>query len=277
MPRVTPLAVIRSSHPGPTAAVTVLAAILAAGFSLPLVSAALVVVAVLFNQLSIGLSNDARDAVRDGEVGRLDKPVVSGDITEGALWRLAIMFALLSLLLSAFVHPGVVIAQAIFLLAGWTYNLGLKATVFSVACYAIGFAALPAIVSFGATTPALAPWWVIVIAAGLGIAAHFGNVMPDRADDHLHGVRGLPQRLSVGTSAVILTAMIVSMSGVLVWGAGSGALSLSVPFAAVATGVAIAGGIIALRDPRSRAPFRAAIAASVILALGLSTVVLFSG
>jgi 4-hydroxybenzoate polyprenyltransferase len=277
MARVTVAAVVRSAHPGPSVAVTALAAILAWGFAVSASSATLVVLAVLFNQLSVGLSNDAIDAVRDREAGRRDKPVVSGEVTPATLWRLAILLAAASLVLSAFVHPGVLIAQGVFLLAGWLYNAGLKATVFSVVAYAVGFGALPVIVSFAALPAAFASWWIIVIAAGLGVAAHFGNVLPDRVEDQLQGVRGLPQRLPARTSAFILTAMIMAMSAVLVAGAGASNIALTLPFASVASAVAIAGGLVALRDTPTRWPFRAVILAAVILAGGLSAVLVTSG
>jgi len=277
MARFTVTAVIRSAHPGPSASVTALAAILAWGFGVPLPSAALVVLAVFFNQFSVGLSNDAIDAARDREAGRQDKPVVSGEVTPAALWRIAIVLAAASLMLSAFVHPGVLIAQAVFLLAGWVYNAGLKATVFSVVAYAVGFAALPVIVSFAAQPAGFAPWWIIVIAAGLGVAAHFGNVLPDRVEDERQGVRGLPQRLPVRTSAFTLMAMIIAMSAVLVVGAGASDIALTLTFASVGSAVAIAGGVVALRDTPTRWPFRAVILAAVILAGGLSAVLVTSG
>ena len=270
-------ALVASTHPGPSFAVAALAGILAWGFQVPWQVALVVVVSVLMNQFSVGLSNDAIDLVRDRESGRIDKPLVRGDISPVSVWVAAAVLGVASLGVSWFVHPGVFVAQTIFLVAGWAYNLGLKATVFSALAYAVGFGALPAIVSFAAT-PALAPpWWVVVIGSGLGVAAHFGNVVPDRETDKAHGVTGLPQLLTAQTAAVSLSVLVVAMATVLVVGAGARLLVASVPAAAIATGLAIAGGTLALRRPASRAAFRASVGAALVLALGLATALVTGG
>jgi 4-hydroxybenzoate polyprenyltransferase len=149
--------------------------------------------------------------------------------------------------------------------------------VYSALAYAVGFGALPAIISYAAQSAAFPPWWSVVIAAGLGIAAHFGNVVPDREDDAAQGVRGLPQQLSARVAAGVLTGMIIVMAGVLVLGAGTQAFPASIPSAAVAIVVAVAGGVWALSRPRSRLAFRASIVASLVLAAGLTGSVLLGG
>jgi len=85
-------ALLRSTHPGPSFAVAALAAILSWGFGVGLIPAILVVVSVLFNQFSVGLSNDAIDAPRDHEAKRSDKPVVAGEISLVGVWAWAIIF-----------------------------------------------------------------------------------------------------------------------------------------------------------------------------------------
>ena len=270
-------ALLRSTHPGPSFAVAALATILSWGFGVGLIPAILVVVSVLSNQFSVGLSNDAIDAPRDHEAKRSDKPVVAGEISLVGVWAWAIIFAVVSLTLAGLLHPGVLIFQAVFLLAGWFYNLGLKSTVYSALAYAVGFGALPAIISYAANPAVFPPWWSVVIAAGLGIAAHFGNVVPDREEDNAQGVRGLPQRLSARVAAGVLTGMIIVMAGVLVLGAGTPAFPASLPSAAVAIMVAVAGGVWALSRPRSRLAFRASIVASLVLAAGLTGSVLLGG
>jgi hypothetical protein len=72
-------------------------------------------------------------------------------------------------------------------------------------------------------------------------------------------------------------AMIIAMSAVLVVGAGASDIALTLSFASVASAVAIAGGVVALRDAPTRWPFRAVILAAVILAAGLSAVLVTSG
>jgi hypothetical protein len=67
------------------------------------------------------------------------------------------------------------------------------------------------------------------------------------------------------------------MATVLVVGAGARSLVASVPAAAIATGLAIAGGTLALRRPASRAAFRASVGAALVLALGLATALVTGG
>lgn len=273
----TSIALLRSTHPGPSVAVAALAAILSWGFGVTLMTALAVVASVLLNQFSVGLSNDVIDLKRDRESGRMDKPLVRGDLSPVTVWVAAIVFAVASLALSWLVHPGVFVAQVIFLVAGWAYNLGLKATVFSALAYAVGFGALPAIVSFAAT-PALAPpWWVVVIGSGLGVAAHFGNVVPDREEDQLQGVRGLPQMLSAETVAFSLSALVIAMAAVLVLGAGAESFAASLPAAALAVLLAVVGGVAAIRLPSSRTAFRSSIGAAVVLAGGLAVALVLGG
>jgi len=186
------------------------------------------------------------------------------------VWVWALACGVASLALASLLHPGVLIAQTVFLLAGWGYNAGLKATVWSAFAYALGFGALPAIISFAASPAAFPPWWTVLIAAGLGIAAHFGNVVPDREDDKAQGVRGLPQRLPATLAAIVLTTLIMVMSVVLVVGAGEKALPVSLTAGIIAALVAIAGGIFAIKRPSSKAAFRASILAALVLAAGLT-------
>ena len=46
----------------------------------------LLTLAVFCGQLSIGLSNDAIDAPRDRAVGRTDKPIARGEVSERLAW-----------------------------------------------------------------------------------------------------------------------------------------------------------------------------------------------
>ncbi|MFZ1286001.1 MAG: UbiA family prenyltransferase, partial [Candidatus Phosphoribacter sp.] len=168
------LALARACHPGPTVAVTVLAGLLALSGDLARGRAALVVLAVLAGQLTIGWSNDLVDADRDRIAGRLDKPLVQGELSIGAL-RLAIGWALVvcasaSLacgLGAGLVHLGLVVGS------GWAYNLGLKRTRGSFLPYAVAFGALPAFVTLSESPAAVPPWWLVAAGALLGVGAHF--------------------------------------------------------------------------------------------------------
>src|SRR3954447_25970224 len=89
-----------ATHLGPTLAVTVVATLLAVAAGTATGRAALVGVAVLAGQASIGWSNDGLDADRDLAVGRADKPVVQGAVTAHALRTAALCAAALAVVLS---------------------------------------------------------------------------------------------------------------------------------------------------------------------------------
>ncbi|MFJ6956556.1 hypothetical protein ACISRB_34700, partial [Micromonospora aurantiaca] len=74
------LGLVRASHPEPAAAVTVVAALLAAGVGHSAAGVVLVALTVLASQLAVGWSNDLIDAERDAAVGRTDKPVTTGEV-----------------------------------------------------------------------------------------------------------------------------------------------------------------------------------------------------
>src|SRR5258708_1805909 len=89
------VALLGACHPGPAFAVTLLAGLLAGAVGLGPGSTALVVAAVLTGQLSIGWSNDLIDLARDRAVGREDKPLVDGRVSERAV-RVACGLALVA-------------------------------------------------------------------------------------------------------------------------------------------------------------------------------------
>ncbi|MES1212758.1 MAG: UbiA family prenyltransferase, partial [Leifsonia sp.] len=93
-------ALARSAHPGPTLAVTAVAVLLGVAVGLEPWRVALLGLAMLFDQLSVGLSNDWIDADRDRAVGRTDKPVARGDIAAGAVRAAAWVCAAAALLLT---------------------------------------------------------------------------------------------------------------------------------------------------------------------------------
>lgn len=198
--------IVRAAHAGPSAVVTLVALGLAVAAGLPGLSATLVVVAVATGQLSIGWCNDWWDATHDLDARRVDKPVTSGMVSDGMV-RLA-AFTALGLCVVASLALGWT-AAAVHLIAvasGWSYNLLLKPTIYSVVPYVVSFGLLPSVVT-AAAGAGLAPWWAGVTGACFGAGAHFANVLPDLEVDAATGVRGLPQRLGsvgAGVSTVVL-------------------------------------------------------------------------
>lgn len=259
------LALLRSCHPEPTAAVTAMATALAVTTGRDALGVLLVAAAVLTGQLAIGWLNDHLDAERDRAVGRTDKPVAAGAVSArtvgvaaGVAALLCVPLSLASGLLAGALHL-VVVAS------GLAYDLGLKATRASVLPYAVAFGLLPVFVVLGAG--AAVPWWLPLAGALLGSGAHFANALPDLDDDRATGVLGLPHRLGSTGSRVAAAALLLAASVVLVVGVlGSGAavpVPLVVAAPVVAAGVLGAGFALGRRSG-SRAPFRAVMLVALV-------------
>ena len=93
---------------------------------------------------------------------------------------------------------------------GVAYNFYFKFSAFSPLPYAIAFAALPSSIAISKDiTP---PLWMWLGGALLGMAAHFINVLKDMKEDHVSGIKGLPQRL--GTRGSVLAAVVLIILGV---------------------------------------------------------------
>jgi 4-hydroxybenzoate polyprenyltransferase len=95
---------------------------------------------------------------------------------------------------------------------GVAYNFYFKFSVLSPLPYAIAFAALPSSIAISKDiTP---PLWMWLGGALLGMAAHFINVLKDMKEDHVSGIKGLPQRL--GTRGSVVAAVVLISVSVLV-------------------------------------------------------------
>ncbi|MEU2824073.1 UbiA family prenyltransferase [Streptomyces bacillaris] len=217
-------------HPGPVVAVTALACALAAGVGLSPGRFALVGVAVLAGQLSVGWCNDAYDAGRDARAGRRGKPVADGAVPVQVVWGAAAVAGLLCvpLSLACGLLAGAVHLAAVA--AAWLYNLRLKATALSWLPYAAGFAALPSLVALAAPGTPWPRWWTVAAGALLGAAAHLGDTLPDIEADRAAGIRGLPHRLGATGTRLLLPVPLLGATAVLALGppgpAGAGALAV---------------------------------------------------
>lgn len=261
--------VLRASHPVPTFAVTTLTLLLSIAFNVPPINTGMIVVAVFFNQIAIGLSNDIVDVARDRRAGRTDKPLVSGALSRSTSWTLVVAASVLSLVLSFLVDYRVGLWQAVFLISGFAYNAGLKATVLSAVPYATGFAALPALVSAGTDPPTWPGSWVVVVGAILGVSAHFANVLPDSESDRVEGIRGLPQRVPRQVTAGVLVTLTAISAGVLIWQSGAAALWMTLPAGVLAVTASIAAAVLGMRTPVTMLPFRLSMIAAGLIAVGL--------
>ncbi|MFC4555123.1 UbiA family prenyltransferase [Georgenia faecalis] len=254
----TLVALARACHPAPTVAVTTLAAGLGVAAGLGPARTALLGLAVLAGQLTIGWTNDLLDAERDRRVGRASKPVATGDVAArtvvvatGAALAVSVVASL-----ALGVRPGLV-HLVLLVGSGWAYNLGLKATALSWLPYAVAFGALPAVAWLA--VPAPVPGWMVAVGALLGVGAHILNVLPDLEDDATTGVRGLPHRLGARAGRVVAVVVLLAGSVVAVLGPAGptpawGWVVLAGVAALAAVAVAVGG----------KAPFRIAMLIAVV-------------
>jgi 4-hydroxybenzoate polyprenyltransferase len=253
---------VRTSHPVPCVAVTALSAALFAVAGKPPGVCLLGAAAVLAGQLTIGWSNDLIDAQRDKAAGRLDKPLA----VQPELQR-QIMFALggalgLAVLLSLALGWRAAALHGVTVAGGWAYNLGLKATPWSALAYFVAFGALPATAMAAMPRPELAPAWAMLAAGLLGVAAHFGNVLPDLADDLAAGVLGLPQRLGLKGSVLAAAAALLAAAAII-----DVATDFRNPvLTAVGTAAVLALVAVAVLSALTRPPSRAAFLATMLAA-----------
>lgn len=211
-----PRALLDACHPLPTLAVTSVVALLslAAGRDAP--GVALMALATLVGQLSVGWCNDAYDADRDRDAGRTEKPVVRGDVPVAVLWRAAYVALVLAVPLS-FLAAGPVggAAHVVAVLSAWAYDLRLKTTVLSWLPYAVSFGLVPSFVWFGVAPPSAPPAWLTAAAAALGVAAQLANALPDIESDTAVGAGGVAARLGAVRAARISLLVLVVAVGLL--------------------------------------------------------------
>lgn len=207
---------VGACHPLPSIAVTAVSGAFALAAGRGSGGTVVVMLTILASQLSIGWHNDLVDAERDRIAGRMEKPIVAGRISAGAV-RLAAALAAAAFIGLAASHGT---AAGLIAVVAWAsavaYNIRLKRAALSFLPYAVSFGLLPAFVTVGGDEHDWPPLWVIAAAALLGIAAHFANVLPDLESDRRTGVWGLPQRLGHGPSTVAAALALAAASTVLV-------------------------------------------------------------
>ncbi|SDQ65547.1 UbiA family prenyltransferase [Microbacterium sp. cf332] len=257
-----------ASHPGPSVVVTTLSLALGLAVGLEPWRMVVLVVSVLLGQLSIGISNDAIDRERDRAVGRTDKPLVRGAVSNRTAWLAAGGSFVIALALSAVLGWGMLIAHTVTIASGWAYNLGLKSTPVSVVPFLVSFGLFPSLATLSASDPSLAAPFAAVAGAALGAAVHLTNVLPDLDDDRETGVRGLPHMLGAAASVFVAVAgIVVAAIAVLAGGRGEGPLPWLFFGAVLVLAIAVVVRM-RLRGP-DRAGFRLVMAAALVLAAQL--------
>lgn len=266
------LALVKATHPGPSLAVTSIGTALAASAQVTAARCALLALALLCGQLSIGWCNDAVDRDRDVAAGRPDKPVALGQLSTrtvataaGAALVLCVVFSL-----ALGTRPGLVHLLAVA--GGWAYDLGAKRVVLSFVPFAVSFGALPAVATLSRLPPAWPPAWALAGGALLGVVAHLANTLPDLAADVDAGVLGLPQRLGPARTRTLAGALLAVAAVVL-------ALAPPGPpgLAGLTVLVLTAGLLVAAFAVRWPAGSRAPFALTVVAALAVVVLLVARG
>jgi 4-hydroxybenzoate polyprenyltransferase len=203
------LALLKACHLGPTLTVTITSFLLATNlwWEGP---AHIIAFGVFLGQLLVGFTNDLTDYQDDLKHNRLNKPLVSGRITEKQLRTAIKIVAPFAVVVNIFGPLGIK-GGLIYLFGvgmGISYNLYFKSTLLSPLPYAIAFAALVACIVVA--TDRNPPLWLMGAASLLGVAAHFANVLKDLDQDLTSGIKGLPQRLGKKYSRIIVSLLLVS-------------------------------------------------------------------
>jgi 1,4-dihydroxy-2-naphthoate polyprenyltransferase len=240
-------------HPFPSAlnAVLVAAIVVIAGGDIP--TATRLAVAMLLIQFCIGVTNDVFDQADDQ--GRMDKPLVRGDIGRRTATLMASVLGAMGLALAASVGWLEAALLAVMLSAGLAYDAALKRLGLGWLAYAVAFPLLPAYAWLGATgqwPPRSEVLLPIAVLAGPALA--LSNALVDVGRDRAAGTRTVVVRLGRARSLAAMGALLVPIHSVAWWtavaaGAPIGALATM----AVASLTACAGAwLSATRDAARR-------------------------
>ena len=206
---------LRASHFGPNLLVTSLSYLCAQWYWWE-GPALVIAVGVFCGQLVVGWSNDLIDYQDDLSHNRLTKPLVAGDISVRLLQRCLSVMLPIALVLNLFGPLGFIGGGLSVMAIGWAvaYNFYFKFTVLSPLPFAIAFGSLPSCMAL--SKGEVPPVWMWMGGTLLGIAAHFLNVIKDMKEDHVSGIKGLPQRCGTKGSVVVAVVLILTAVALLV-------------------------------------------------------------
>jgi 4-hydroxybenzoate polyprenyltransferase len=160
---------------------------------------ALVVAAHAAMQLSIAVLNDYCDRRLDA-VSRQDKPIARGLVRPQEALIAGVLLAVVMVLLLLPLNPWALGISLLYFTLGQGYNFGLKSTPFSGIVFALAIPLIPlyAFVGVGRIVPIV--FWLVPVAALLGIALNLANSLPDIEEDATNNARTLAVVLGVRRS-----------------------------------------------------------------------------
>jgi 4-hydroxybenzoate polyprenyltransferase len=181
-------------------------------------SVALVFVASVAGQATVGWTNDVHDAETDCAAGRATKPMVRGSLRPEQL-RVPILASTtltipLSFLAAGWVGGGAHIAAVASALA---YNYWLSRTVWSWLPYAVSFALMTFFIAQASSSSLWPTWPVLCLSVLVGVTAHLFNAMPDIDSDREMGLGGLAVSLGRRQSIALTVVLMALIAASLAW------------------------------------------------------------
>jgi len=169
---------------------------------------ALLVAAHAAMQLSISFLNDYCDRQMDA-ISKKDKPIPRGLIQPREALIAGIVLIVVMILLLLPLSAWALLISLLYLALGQSYNLGLKSTPLSGIIFAIAIPLIPlyAFVATGHLSPLV--FWLLPVAALLGIALNLANSLPDIEDDTANNARTLAVVLGIRRSFIACFACLL--------------------------------------------------------------------
>jgi 4-hydroxybenzoate polyprenyltransferase len=211
-------------HPGPSAATVAAAALFAQQAQLDVTAGATAALigAMILQQAAVSLHNNWCDRDLDART-KPWRAIPRGLVPAPAVRDWSLLLAAASLVVAACIGWRVLLADAVFLAAGFAYNAGLKRTIWSWVPFVVGFPAVP--LGAWAAVGAVPPLWWTVYLVGLPatLAIHLADTLPDIRADVAAGVWGIAHRLGETTArrlalGLLIVAAAPAAAAWLVWG-----------------------------------------------------------
>jgi 4-hydroxybenzoate polyprenyltransferase len=167
----------------------------------------LVVLAHIAMQLSIAVLNDYCDRHLDAASKR-EKPISRGLIHPGEALFFGILLFLVMIVLLLFLNSLALLVSLLYFAFGLSYNLGLKSTPFSGIVFALAIPLIPvyAFAGMGHLLPIV--FWLVPVAALLGVALNLANSLPDLETDAAQSARTLAVVLGLRRSFLLCPLLI---------------------------------------------------------------------
>ncbi|GHO43676.1 UbiA family prenyltransferase [Ktedonospora formicarum] len=172
---------------------------------------ALIVLAHTAMQCAIAVFNDYCDRHLDIAAQKMQKPLVNGRVRPREALIFGSAFLILMLVLLLLLNIPALLISLLYLAFGMAYNLGLKSTPFSGIVFALAIPLIPvyAFVAFNHFMPFL--YWLVPIAALLGVALNLANSLPDLEGDAANQARTLA--VFLGLRGTFLTCPLLIVAG----------------------------------------------------------------